>query len=472
MFTCKDTTKIDQITTRYLSLPPKFQDMKIVIAGAGDLGFHLAKLLCHEQQDITLIDLNADVLEYAQTHLDVMTIHGDSASITILEQAGVGKANLFLAMTTSEKTNLVSAILAKKMGARQTIARVTNPEYITDRERETFKELGIDRLIAPTLLAAHEIERLVKQTTVTDLFDFEQGKISLAGLKLDDNSPLVNLALEEIERIHQGQYFKPIAILRGDKTILPKGSTILRRQDHIYFLTKKENIEAILSIAGKDPRKVHNVMIIGGTPVGLHTAKILEKNYHVTIVEKDKNACKHLVANLEKALVIKGDPSNIELLKEEGLSKMDAFIAVTPNSETNIISSVIAEESGVYKTIAMVDNIDYIHISLNIGVDTLINKKLIAANNIFRFVRKGRIEAIASLHGIDAEVIEYILDKESRLTRKPIKSLHLPAKAIIAGVLRGDETIFPSGEFQMNKGDRVIVFCQSEHIEKVERIFR
>lgn len=453
-------------------MTPKYQDMKIVIAGAGDLGFHLAKLLCHEQQDITLIDINADVLEYAQSHLDVMTINGDSASITILEQAEVGKAKLFLAMTTSEKTNLVSAILAKKMGARQTIARVTNPEYITERERETFKELGINKLIAPRLLAANEIERLVRQTTVTDLFDFEQGKISLAGINLDDNSPLVNLAIEEIEHIHEGRYFKPIAILRGNKTILPKESTILRRQDHIYFLTKKENIEQILSIIGKDPQKVHNVMIIGGTPVGLHTAKLLEKHYHVTIVEKDKNTCKRLVSNLEKALVIKGDPSNIELLKEEGLSRMDAFIALTPNSETNIISSVVAEESGVYKTIAMVDNIDYIHISLNIGVDTLINKKLIAANNIFRFVRKGKIEAIASLHGVDAEVIEYVLDKENRLTRKTIRNLHLPSKAIVAGVIRDEETIFPTGDFQLQKGDRVIVFCQSEHIEKVERIFR
>lgn len=446
--------------------------MKIVIAGAGDLGFHLAKLLCHEQQDITLIDTNHDVLEYAQTHLDVITVNGDSASIEVLRQAEAGSAGLFLAMTTSEKTNLVSAILAKKMGARQTIARVENPEYMTENERETFQELGIDRLIAPTILAAHEIERLVKETTVTDLFDFEGGKFSLAGISLDDSSPLVNLRIDEIEQIHSGQFFRPMAILRGDQTILPKGDTILRRKDHIYFLTQKEKIKDVLALIGKAPIKVKNVMIIGGTQMGYQAAKLLEKNYQVTIVEANKEACKYLVANLEDSLVIKGDPSNIDLLKEEGLARMDAFIALTPNSETNIITSVIAEEAGVYKTIAEVENIVYTHISLGIGVDTIINKKLISANNIFRFVRKGKIVAIASLHGVDAEVIEYVIDKKNRLTKKSIKNLNLPDRVIVAGIIRDEESIFPNPDFKLQLGDRVIVFTQSAHIEKVERIFR
>ena len=221
-----------------------------------------------------------------------------------------------------------------------------------------------------------------------------------------------------------------------------------------------------------DPVKVRNIMIIGGTEVGLKTAQLLERDYNVTVIEFSKENCKGLASSLDDALIIKGDPSNVELLKEEGLSRTDAFIALTPNSETNIITSLVASEEGVRKTIALVDNVDYTHISQNIGIDTIINKKLIAANNIFRFVRKGKIEAIASLHGVDAEIIEYVVHKENRLTRKPLRELHFPDKAVVAGIIRGEESFFPSGNFQLQMHDRVIVFTQHESIGKVEKLFR
>ncbi|MDX1407723.1 MAG: NAD-binding protein, partial [Saprospiraceae bacterium] len=301
--------------------------MKIVIAGAGDTGFHLARLLSIEQQDIVLIDTNVEVLDYAATHLDVQTIQGDSASIAILEQAEVGKASLFMGMTTSEKNNLVSSILAKKMGARQTIARVSNHEYLARNQRESFQELGIDAIICPTQLAAQECLRLIEQTTVTDLFDFEDGKLSLAGIALDDSSPLVNHTFREISDQHGGQFFRPIAILRGDRTLLPHPDTVIKRGDHIYFFAKSRQLQEVLQIVGKDPVKVRNIMIVGGTEVGLKTAQLLERNYKVVIVDRDKERCKRLAKGLQSALVIQGNPSNIELLKEEGLEKMDAFIA-------------------------------------------------------------------------------------------------------------------------------------------------
>ena len=370
--------------------------MRIIIAGAGDIGFHLARLLSHEQQDIVLIDMDEEVLHYAATHLDVSTISGDSASIKILQQAEVSKASLFLAMTTSEKNNLVSCILAKKMGARQTVARVTNQEYLTDEQRGSFCELGVDSIICPTQLAAKEVIRLIDQTTVTDLFDFEDGQLTLAGVLIDSSSPLVNFTIGEIQE-QSGQQFRPIALQRGDKTIFPTENTVIYRKDHLYFLTTRKQIDDVLQLVGKSPVKVRNIMIVGGTEIGLKTAQLLEDKYNVVIIEKGKNTCKYLASQLSSALVVKGDPSNMELLKEEGLERMDVFIAVTPNSETNIITSLLAEESGIVKTIALVDNVDYTHISQNIGVDTLINKKLIAANNVFRYVRKGNIEAIASL---------------------------------------------------------------------------
>ena len=422
--------------------------MKIIIAGAGDIGFHLAELLVYEDKDIVLIDTNQDVLDYAATHLDVMTLRGDSSSIDILNQAQVDGASLVLAVTTSEKNNLVTAILAKKMGARQTIARVNNYEYLTPPQRSFFKELGIDSLISPQELAAEEILRLVNQCSFTDIFEFENGKINLLGISLDENSPVVNKCLAEVDWKNEGMEPKAIAILRGHRTIIPRGDTLLRRGDHVYFMTKKENIDPLVNMVGKKKVKVRNVMILGGTDLGFASAKRLENEYHVTLIEPNKDRCKYLAERLKSTLIINGEPGNIELLEEEGLSNMDASIALTTNSETNIIASLTAKNHGVFKTIAQVENKEYIHISQNIGVDTLINKKLIAANNIFRFIRKGQIEAITSLHGVDAEIIEYVVHKNNQLTKKP------------------------NGDFQLQVDYKVIVFALPEAIGRLEKLFR
>ena len=447
--------------------------MKIVIAGAGDMGFHLARLLASEKQEIILIDTNDDVLDYAKSHLDVFTIKGDSSSIEVLNNAMVSSAKMFLAVTASEKNNLVSSILAKKMGAKQTIARVSNTEYLCDVQRKNFTELGIDHLISPIELAANEIARLVKYCEVTDNFEFEQGKVILNGITLDDDSALVGKTISEINADKNGLQFMPVAILRNnEETIVPRPDTRLMNQDHIYFMSSRDQMNPLLTFLGKELKKIRNVMILGGSNLGRKTAVLLEKKYYVTIVERDKSKCKKLAENLENTLIIQGDPSNIELLKEEGLDRMDAVIALTPNTETNIIACLSAEKLGVYKTIAAVDNTDYTHISQQIGVDTLINKKLIAANNIFRFVRKGKVEAITSLHGVEAEIIEYRVHKNNQMTRKCIKDLPLPKNAMIATVIRGDETIIPTGDFQLNVDDKVILVAADKCVERVDNLFR
>lgn len=445
--------------------------MKIVIAGAGDIGFHLAELLSSEQQEITLIDYNDEVLEYAQSHLDVFTIKGDSSSIEVLENADAGQAKLFLAVTTSEKNNLISCILAKKMGAKKTIARVHNAEYLSDHQRENFKELGIDQLISPTELAAQEIVRLIDYCEVTDNFEFEGGKMTLNGITLDDDSELVGRSIKNIaDEYHL--IFKPIAILRGNSTMMPNDSIRLHSRDHIYFLTPNDQVAPLLKFLGKQLRKIRNIMILGGNALAVRTAQRLEKTHHVSIVAKDKEQCKNMVEELNDALVIKGDPSNIELLREEGLDRMDAVIALTQNSEANIIACLTAEKVGVFKTIAKVDNSIYTQISQHIGIDTLINKKLIAANNIFRFVRKGKIEAITSLHGVDAEVIEYVVHKNNQLTKKPLRKLPFPESAMIAAVFRENESIIPDGDFYLKQGDKVIVIARNIAINRVDNLFR
>lgn len=445
--------------------------MRIIIAGAGDVGFHLAELLAFENKSITLIDKSQDVLDYAATHLDVMTLQGDSSSIDTLQEAGVNNAGLVLAVTTSEKNNICTAILAKKMGARRAIARVANQEYLEEAQRSTFRELGIDSLISPTQLASEEIFRLVRECSFTDHFSFEEGKAHLIGITLDDYSPLVNQQIEEINDIETDVALRPIAILRGHRTIIPRGNTVLRRNDHIYFITKGGNTDKLINLVGKKKVNVKNVMILGGTQLGEATAKRLEQTYNITLIEKDKERCKELAELLHNTLVINGDYSNINLLEEEGLNKMDAFIALSNNSETNIIASLTAKNHGVYKTIAQVEHKEYVHISQNIGVDTLINKKLIAANNIFRYVRKGHVEAITSLHGVDAEIIEYVITKKNQTTKKPLKDLHFPNTALIGSVIRGDETLLPNGDFQLQLDDKVIVFALPEAINKLEKLF-
>lgn len=446
--------------------------MKIIIAGAGAVGFHLAELLSKEEHDISLIDTDETTLVQASRHLDVLCIAGDVATLEVLEEAQVKKSQLFISVTTSEKTNLLAAILAKQLGVRNTIARITNIEHLKAPAQERFKELGIDLLISPQQLAALEIERLLQRATFTDHYEFEDGKISIVGFTLDSSCPLNNFTIEEIDTRTKDFTFRGIALLRGSDTLIPSGQTRLRKGDHLYIATQREDLESARKFVGKQLKPIRKVMIIGGTPLALRAAQRLENKYAVTLVLKDEDRGKKFLEYLENTLVINADPSDVHALKEEGLEHMDAFVALTPNTEINILASLMAEELGVYKTIAQVENVDYTHISQNIGIDTIINKKLIAANNIFRFVRKGKVEALVSLHGVDGEIIEFEVHKNNRLLRHPIKDLHLPEQCIIAGVVRGHESIVPNGDFHFKIKDKVIILALPEAIHKVEEIFK
>lgn len=446
--------------------------MRIVIAGAGDVGFHLARLLSYENKEIVLIDNDKDILKYASTHLDVLPVEGDSSSIKTLEQAEVASADLFVAVTTSQNTNMVTSILAKKMGARRCIARIRNSEYLQDDHPLIFKELGIDELIAPRRLAALEIERLLKQCTFTDVFEFEDGKMSLLGVTLNSRSNLINHRLGRIYEEKKEQLYRPMAILRSHKTIIPDEGTRLMKGDHIYFISPKEHIDDLEAVIGKDKSTIHNIMIIGGNGVAYETAALLETNYNITLVEQDKEKCRELAGKLSNTLIINGDPSNTDLLREERLPDMDAFLALSLNSETNIIACLTAKNFGVKRTIAKVENKAYTHISQEIGVDTLINTKLIAANSIFRYIRRGKVECVTSLNGVDAEVIEYVVHRNSQLTRKPLKEIHFPDAARIGGVLRDNKSYIPTDDFQLEKEDRVIILAMPEAIPKLEKLFR
>ncbi|MFC0264412.1 Trk system potassium transporter TrkA [Fontibacter flavus] len=445
--------------------------MNIVIAGAGDMGYHLAEQLSYENQDIILIDVDKDVLDNASSHLDVMTVLGDSTSLEVLKNANVKDASMFMAVTTSEKTNIVAAVLAKQLGAKRVIARVRNHDYLIPEHDVYFKNLGIDNIISPTMLCSGEIYRMIKNSTFTDVFEFEGGKLNVVGITLDQYCSLVNKKIADMRNDSLFEDIRIIAIVRDQMTIIPRGNTIIRNNDHVFFISNKKAVSSIIELLGQQMVKISNVMIIGGDDMALTTALKLENEYRVTLVHKDKERCKWLSERLNNTLVINGDYKNIDLLIEEGLEQMEAFISLTESSETNIITSLTAKNHGVYKTIAHVDTREYIHISHSIGVDSLINKKLVAANQVTRYLRKGTVEAVSGIYGVDAEIIQYVITKNNRVTKNSLKDLHFPDTAIVAGVIRGEEVYIPDGDFTLQMDDKVIVLALPAAKIALEKLF-
>lgn len=445
--------------------------MRVIIAGVGNVGFHLAKLLSQEGQDIVLIDQAADKLKMAANQVDAATIKGTATSYSVLEEAGVSEADLLIAVTSSEEINITTAIIAKHLGAKRTIARISNTEFLYKKDKLNLKHLGIDDIISPESLAAREIKRLLKEVAVTDSFDFEKGLLQLIGINIEAKSPLIGKSMIEVAKINPDQSFMTVAILRENETIIPYGDTKFQEGDHVYFVTQPECVEKLLFLSGKKKEGVKSLMILGGSRVGFHAAKILSSKYNVKLIEKDSQKCFELADQLPDAMVINGDGRNVELLEEESINEMDAFIAVTGDSETNIISCLVAKKMGVKKTIAMVENMDYIHLSQSIGVDTMINKKLIAANFIFRHVRQGEIVSITSIHGVDAEILEFEVQENSKITEHQLRNLQFPKSAIIGGVIRDGKGLTTPGNFRFQAKDRVVVLSKPECIKKVESYF-
>ena len=446
--------------------------MKIIIAGAGEVGFHLARLLATEAQDIILIDTFNEKLERAQSLMDVQTIRGDATSFKVLKDAGIGQADLLIAVTSSGDTNITTCIIGKKLGAKKTIARINNLEYLANKDVLDLKTIGIDELISPASLAAREIKRLLKESAVTDSFEFEDGKLSFIGIQINAGAPCLDKTLNESSFLNPENNFITVAVHRNGETIIPRGNTEIKLGDHVYFIAQSEGMDHVLKFSGKERIEIKNVMILGGSRTGVHAARRLSKLYNIKLIELDREKSFEIADELPNVLVINGDGTNADLLEEEGIGRMDAFIAVTGNSETNILAALVAKNRGVAKTIAMVENVEYINLSQSIGLDTMINKKLIAANFISRYIRKGEVISLTGINGVDAEILEFKVKEGSRIIKKPIKELNFPKYAIIGGVIRDDVGFISLGDFQIEPHDRVVVFSLFKCIHEVEQFFK
>lgn len=447
--------------------------MKIIIAGAGEVGFHLAKLLSYESQEITLIDNDKESLAYADNHLDIKVIKGDATSISALKDARILNSDLFISVTSSETSNITSCVLAKQLGARRTIARISNPEFINHKEEVGFTQFGIDELISPESLAASEIELLLSKSVFNDSYEFEDGALTMLGLSLSNDAKIINKSVKVAAQLLSDIHFIPIAIQRlgTNLTIIPRGDTIFREGDRVVFITSKGGDEELCKLTGKQKTEIRNLMILGGGKIGFKTASDLSKNFNIKLVEKVKNRAFDLAEQLPNTLVIHGDGRNAGLLEEENIKDMDAFVAVTGNSEANIMSCLVAKSKGVKKTIALVENMDYYELSQSIGIDTLINKKLLAANSIFRYIRRGEVVAMTKLSNMEAELLEFVVKPTSKICNQFIKEIDFPLSAIIGGVIRDEQGFIALGDFRIVSGDRVVVCCLPQSIKKIESYF-
>lgn len=447
--------------------------MKIVIAGAGEVGSHLAKMLSNEHHNLTVIDENSERLERVAELSDLLTIQGSPSSIDTLHQAEVDKADLFIAVSPSEQQeiNLVSALLAKKMGCRRVTARIDNQEYIESDSRSFFSEMGIDLLFYPEKIAAEQIVDLIEQGGTSEYISFSGGKLQLTAIRLDEESPLIGKSLSD--NFHNGQeLFKAVAIARGNKTLIPFADTTFKKDDLLFIILRPEGAAQVAKCLGKERKRVRKIMIVGGTPIGKMIAERMERVVDsVVLVEGSRERCDYLNETLNNTLVINGVAQDSELLIDEGLAESDLFIAVTESSEKNILSSVMAKKMGVATTIAEVEHLDYIRIATNMGIDAVINKKLITASQIYRFTLLSNIQNVKCLNGTDAEVLEYLAAPNTLITKKRIGDLHLPAEAMIGGIIRSGTGFIVTPQTQVMPYDRVVVFALSSSLKAINRFF-
>ena len=447
--------------------------MKIIVAGAGEIGSHLAKMLSMEYHEITVISPNEESLERISGESDIITVEGISSSIDTLIKAGVQHADLFIAVNpdSEQDINIVSSVLAKKLGAKKVTARINNEEYQKNENRILFTDLGIDSLFYPEKIAATEIVNLLKQNTASEFMNYSHGKLQLIVYKLEECSPMVNRTVGELRERTQN-LFRSVAISRDNKTIIPKSATRFKVGDVVYLVSKKEGMEQALSLSGKSKVSVKNLMILGGGRIGEMVARAMEKQVeNIRLIDINPDKCTHLSEVLDKTLVINGDGRNSDLLMEEGLRDMEAFVAVTSSSETNILSCVVAKRLGISKVIAEVENFEYIKLAEEMGVDSVINKKLITAGKIFRFTLSNKVRSIKVLNGTDAVVLEFIVNTNSKITTGKLKDLHFPDEAIIGGYVRGNESFIADSESTIRPYDQVVVFANPDAVDKVDKFF-
>lgn len=453
--------------------------MKVVIEGAGEVGTHLAKMLCNEAHDVTVIDSDQSRLDRLKNNANVMICVGKPSSITSLKNAGVENADLFISVnpSTAQDVNIVSALIAKKLGAKKVTARIDDEELLMPENKLMLKELGIELLFYPERLAANEIVDLIKHTATSESMDFANSKVQMIVFKLDEESPLLEMDIKSfgIWSSKNNTRLRVVAITNGKNTLMPKPDYRFRHRDTVFVMIRREDIDTVLGFLGKIHIDVKKVMILGSTPTVEIVARRLynQQISDIKIIDNDAAKCAELSAKLASNInVVHGDSRNADFLLEENIRDYDAFLALTGNDEFNVLACVTAKKFGVERTIAEVENIEYIHLAEEMGIDSVINKKLITAGKIFKFTLSGKARIVKYMSGTDAEIMEYIVAKDSPITKAPLKDIDFPEDAIIGGVFRGKDAFIAEGNTQIEAFDKVAVFALPSAVKNVDKLFK
>ena len=445
--------------------------MRIVIVGAGAVGTHLAKMLSEENENVVLIDESEEKLGKMEALFDLQTIVGDPTKISSLQSANVDDADLFVAVTPDESRNITACIIAHYLGAKKTVARIDNYEYLLPKHKEYFNSLGIDSLIYPEQLAAEEIATNIKYSWMRQMLEFGNGALVMIGVKIRDNAEIINIPFRELARDIP---YHVVAIQRGDETIIPRGNDVIQAEDLVCFMTTFDQIPYMRRITGKeDFSEVRSIIIMGGSRIAVRTARLIPENIKVKIIESDIKRCHKLLELVDdRVMVINGDARDPELLRSEGIDHTDVFMALCDNSETNILACLAAKRSGVSRAVSEVENIDYISMAESLDIGSIITKKKLAASTIFQMMLNTDVSSVKCLTFIQAVVAEFPVNGECLITKKPVKELGLPDGANIGGIIRNGKGMNVTGNTMIQIGDHVIVFCLEHVLKKLEKYFR
>ena len=444
--------------------------MRIVIAGAGEVGTHLAKLLSRENMEISLLDEHSDRLGDLSANYDMLTKVGNPTSIHDQRDVGVKDCDLFISVTPNESENMTACLIANAVGAKRTLARIDNYEYLLPENRKFFENMGLNHLIYPEVLAANEIEESLRTNWMRYHLHLGQGGMELCVIKIRSMAKILGKAFASGVYNH-GKY-RIVAIKRGNETIIPRGHDTVEEGDMVYCMCPKEYMEYMREELGKTKREIKNVIFFGGGRIARKAATELGKEMNIKIIEKDRDVCRKLSEKVPNALIINADGSDMEVLKEEGIQDADAFVAVTDSSEANIFACLAANRFGVRKTIAEVENLDYIPLAEGLDIGAVLNKKTIAASYIYQMLLDASVRGVHNLTSADAEIVEFEAKDGSVITRNKVKDLDIPKEANIGGIVRAGEGILVNGDTQIINGDLVIIFCKSHVIRNLEKLFK
>lgn len=446
--------------------------MHVVVVGAGEVGYYVAERLANERHDVVVVDVDLQRLEYVSSHLDVAVVEGTGASPAVLKQAGIDKARLLLAVTSMDEVNLVCCMSARGRADLVKVARVSNPDFYPKDARVQPEIFGVDVLINPERELALETFRLLQSTAVTDIAAFAGGAVQLIGLTVTAEAPIANRRLADIGAELGDRPMLTVAIERHGQTIVPTGTTVVRPDDHLYVVTTVPNVAHALELCGHESSRVRRVMVAGGSVEAFYLAELLAQDgVETTLLVRDRTRAQDLAERLDKALVLHGDATDVELLEMEGVGGVDAFVALTEEDDTNILSSLVAKHAGAKQVITLVNKSEYVPLARRIGLDAAVSPRLSAANAILRYVRRGSVTRVATFKGSDAEAISFTVSPTSPLVERPLADVGFPKDAIVAAIVRGADVRVPRGHDALAVGDTVVVFALPDAVGRVTELF-